>query len=55
MRNSKTTKELYDQMIQMTDIHSKTELNGEILIWMLFDNAHVVTTLVSTLLVNLDQ
>ena len=41
MRNSKTTKELYDQIIQMTDIHSKPELNGEILIWKLYENAYV--------------
>ena len=41
MRNSKTTKELYDQIIQMADIHSKPELNGEILIWKLYENAYV--------------
>ena len=41
MRNSKTTKELYDQIIQMTDIHSKPELNGEVLIWKLYENVYI--------------
>ena len=41
MRNSKTTKELYEKLIQMPDLHSTPELDGEILIWKLYENAYV--------------
>lgn len=41
MRNSKTTKELYEQLIQMSDLHSFPELEGEIIIWKLYKNAYV--------------
>ena len=41
MRNSKTTKELYKELIQMPDLHSTPELDGEILIWKLYENAYV--------------
>ncbi|MBR2860312.1 MAG: hypothetical protein IKB86_00505 [Clostridia bacterium] len=41
MKISKTTKELYEKLIQMPDLHSKPELDGEILIWKLYKNAFV--------------
>ena len=41
MRNSKTTKELYEKLLKMPDLHSKPELDGEILIWKLYENAYV--------------
>lgn len=41
MRNSKTTKELYEKLILMPDLHSKPELDGEILIWKLYENAYI--------------
>ena len=41
MRNSKTTKELYEKLLEMPDLHSKPELDGEILIWKLYENAYV--------------
>ena len=41
MRNSKTTKELYEKLLEMPDLHSKPELDGEILIWKLYKNAYV--------------
>ncbi len=41
MRNSKTTKELYEKLLEMNDLHSMPELDGEILIWKLYDNAYV--------------
>ena len=41
MRNSMTTKELYEQLIQMPNLHSLPELDGEILIWKLYENAYV--------------
>lgn len=41
MRNSKTTKELYEKLIQMSDLHSAPEIEGEILIWSLYKNAYV--------------
>ena len=36
-----TTKELYDKLILMSDLHSLPELNGEILIWNLYKNAYI--------------
>lgn len=41
MKYSKNTKELYEKLIQMSDLHSLPELNGEILIWNLYKNAYV--------------
>ena len=41
MKNSKTTKEIYEKLIQMPDLHSTPELDGEILIWKLYENAYV--------------
>ena len=41
MKNSKTTKELYEKLLEMPDLHSTPELNGEILIWKLYKNAYV--------------
>ena len=41
VRNSKSTKELYEKLLEMPDLHSTPELNGEILIWNLYKNAYV--------------
>jgi len=41
MRNTKTTKELYEQLLEMSDLYSAPELDGEILIWKLYKNAYV--------------
>ncbi len=41
MRNSKTTQELYEKLLEMPDLHSIPELDGEILIWKLYENAYV--------------
>ena len=41
MRNAITTRELYDKLLEMPDLHSKPELDGEILIWKLYKNAFV--------------
>ena len=41
MRNSTNTKELYEELIRMPDLHSKPELEGETLIWELYKNAYV--------------
>ena len=41
MRNTKTTKELFEQLLEMPDLHSVPELDGEILIWKLYNNAYV--------------
>ena len=41
MRNSKTTKELYKKLLEMPDLHSAPELDGEILIWKLYKNAYI--------------
>ena len=41
MRNSKSTKELYEKLVQMFDLHSFPELDDEILIWNLYKNAYV--------------
>ena len=41
MRNSKTTKELYEKLLEMPDLHSIPELDGGILIWKLYKNAYV--------------
>ena len=42
MRNSKATKEFYEKLLEMPDLHSKPELDGEILIWNLYKNAYVL-------------
>ncbi len=36
MKNIKTTKELYEKLLEMPDLHSKPELDDEILIWKLY-------------------
>lgn len=41
MRNTVATKDLYDKLIQMPDLHSIPELDGEILSWKLYKNAYV--------------
>lgn len=41
MRNVKTTKELYEKLLEMPDLHSVPELDGEILIWHLYSNAYI--------------
>ncbi len=41
MRNTKTTKELYEKLLEMPYLHSVPELDGEILIWKLYKNAYV--------------
>ncbi len=41
MRNTKTTKELYEQLLQMPDLHSLPQLDGDILFWNLYKNAYV--------------
>ena len=32
---------LYDKLLEMPDLHSKPKLDGEILIWKLYENAYV--------------
>ena len=41
MRNAKTTQELYEQLLKLPDLHSYPEIDGEKLIWKLYDNAYV--------------
>lgn len=41
MRNYKTTKELYSELCKKPDLHSTPELDGEILIWKLYNNAYI--------------
>lgn len=41
MRNALTTKQLYEKLLEMPDLHSIPELDGEILIWKLYENAYV--------------
>lgn len=41
MRNTKTTKELYEQLLEMPDLHSVPKLDGNILTWNLYKNAYV--------------
>jgi len=41
MRNTKTTKELYDALMEKTDLHSFPSLDGEILVWQLYKDAFV--------------
>ena len=41
MKKLKSTKELYEKLIQMSDLHSFPELDGEILIWKLYKNAYI--------------
>ena len=51
MRNSKTTKELYKNLLEMPDLHSQPELDGEILIWKLYKNAYVRAIVIAMILV----
>lgn len=41
MRNSKTTKDIYDALIKMPNLHSIPELDNEILTWKLYKNVYV--------------
>ncbi len=41
MRNTKTTKELYEKLLEMPDLHSTPELDGDIIIWNLYKNAYI--------------
>ncbi len=41
MKNIKTTKELYEKLLEMPDLHSTPELDDGILIWKLYKNAYV--------------
>lgn len=41
MRNTKSTKELYEQLLSAQNLLSKPELNGDVLTWKLFSNAYV--------------
>ena len=41
MRNTKTSKELYEKLLEMSDLHSIPELDGEILIWELYKNVYI--------------
>lgn len=41
MRNITTTKNLYEKLIQMPDLQSIPELDGDILIWKLYENAYI--------------
>ena len=41
MRNAKTTKQLYEKLLEMPDLHSAPQQEGEILIWHLYQNAYI--------------
>ena len=41
MRNSHVTKELYEKLLEMPDLHSVPKLDGGILIWHLYNNAYI--------------
>ena len=41
MRNVNTTKQLYEKLLEIPDLHSVPELDGEILIWHLYNNAYI--------------
>lgn len=41
MSNSKSTKEIYNELLKISDLHSVPEMNGEILIWRLYKNAYI--------------
>lgn len=41
MRNSLSTKELYEKILEMPDLHSIPRLENNILIWDLYEDAHV--------------
>ena len=41
MQDTKTIKDIYEKLIEMPDLHSKPELDGEILIWKLYKTAYV--------------
>ena len=41
MRNLKTTKELYEALLKMPDLHSKPEFDGVVIIWKLYKKAYV--------------
>ena len=41
MKEAMTTKELYQKLLEMPDLHSTPTLDGEILTWKLYNNASV--------------
>lgn len=41
MKKRMTTKELHEKLLQMSDLHSEPEIDGETLIWNLYNNASV--------------
>lgn len=41
MRNEITTKQLYEKLLEMPDLHSAPQLNGEVIIWKLYQNAYI--------------
>ena len=41
MRNTKTTKDLYDALMKKSDLHSFPVLDDKILIWQLYKDAYV--------------
>lgn len=41
MRNVKTTKELYEKLLEMPNLHSSPKLDGETLIWQLYNKAYI--------------
>lgn len=41
MSNLKTTKEIYNELLKISDLHSVPELNGDILIWKLYKNSYI--------------
>ena len=41
MRNSLSTKELYEKILEMPDLHSIPRLENNILIWDLYEDAHL--------------
>ena len=41
MPDSMNTKELYEKLIQLPDLHCVPETDGKILIWKLYENAYI--------------
>ena len=41
MRNVNTTKRLYEKLLEMPDLHSVPELDGDTLIWRLYNKAYI--------------
>lgn len=41
MKERVTTKQIYERLLQRSDLHSEPELDGETLIWKLYNNASV--------------